>query len=138
MGFGEKLKQFVTGKTAEERKAETSRMMDIRKKVFEEQLKEREAQAIRYAKEKEKAIYEKKIKQLRQPSGGFFKTYAPEYKTYGSPFGQPRFQKKVIKIIKKGKGKKARRKVFIEPQRRTDILGNMGGIKNGKYDVLGI
>ena len=67
MPFIEKVKQFATGKTAIERRQEAVANQIIRQKAFASQLKERERQAVRFAAEKEKVAYDRRITALRQP-----------------------------------------------------------------------
>ena len=159
MGFIEKAKQIVTGKTLIERKREAAAMTEIRKKATTAQLQERQKQAIKFAQEKEKVQYERKIKQLKQPQVNQFSMM-----NYGSPFGQsrePRLQSQVrtiksaprtksqyVKI--RGKHVKIRRKPVRrkirysqtkpQPTQKYNILGSaFGGNRkgNGRYDVLG-
>ena len=150
MGFIERAKQFATGKTTMERKQESAAMAEIRRKALAAQLREREKQAIKFAQEREVLEYSKRRRQLTQPKKFGFTAVAPEYTKYGSPFGQPRSlqsQRRVIKVITKGK--KGKRKVRYvqapqqQPQGYTDILGlgSLGGKGSGenkRYDVLGI
>lgn len=132
MGWFKKAQEVVTGKTEAERMQIAEADKAIRKKAMDAALKERETQAIRFAQEKEKVEYEKRIKQLRQPKQGFFANVAgKEYSHYGSPFGQPRFQQPRTKIItmRKGKhGKKIKKVRYANPRQQAprqfvDVLG---------------
>ena len=145
MGFVEKIKRIATGKSEMERKQESAAMSEIRRKALAAQLKEREAQAVKFAQERERVSYEKRTKALRTPKPGFFQGM----QGYGSPFGQPRFQQsRAIKptkkyktvYVKKGKHyvkKKVRAGTkqprINQPQKFIDVIG-MGRRSN----ILGI
>ena len=150
MGFIERVKQIATGKSAIERRQEAVAMGEIRKKAIAAGLRERETQAVKFAAEREKAIYEKRTKALRQPKKGIFGVVAPEFKTYGSPFGQPRFfrgrneivrgKKHKTVYVKKGKHYvKKRIRIHSIPSNSSpsykfkEVMG-----RTNKYDVLGI
>jgi len=130
----ERIKQFVTGKTAIERKQEATAKAVIRQRVRTATLKEREAQQIKVAQERERIIAQRQIERLKKPA-------IQSYFNYGSPFGQPRFsssEKPKYKIVKKRilvKPKKkqkyriVKRKVMVsqpsvnqQPQKRYDII----------------
>jgi hypothetical protein len=125
MGFVEKVKQFFTGKTSTERAQESAALTEIRKKAFAAGLQEKQNQAIRLAKEREKVIYERKVKALRTPKPSFFAGIESGM-SYGSPFGQPRFASSPIKRRKQPAIKYVYRNVQphkpIAPK-KFDVLG---------------
>lgn len=138
MSFVEKVKTFVSGKDALERKQEAAANKVIRQKVLAAELKERERQSIRIAQETVRVKAERRLKQIRRPVGfGGFGAVASEYKTYGSPFGQPRFvREQKVRVIVKGKGKK--RKVKNRVVRSAPSYNIRQAISPGRYDVLGL
>ena len=147
MRFLEKVKQFATGKTELERKQEAAAMKDIRAEARAAALRERRTQAVRLATEREKAKYEQEIKKLRQPK----KTWSSNM-SYGSQFGQPRFQKQTQSkpqkrtiYVKKGKHyikKTIKSKVpqIQKPKQAQEFLDIIGfkGLKQKGFDVMGV
>jgi len=133
--FMEGIKRTITGKTAIERKQEAAANSIIRQKVLAAELKEREVQSIKIAQESVRAKAKAKLQRIRQPQR--MGSSLSEYKTYGSPFGQPRFQRQrvVTRTIKgkKGKLRRVKRRVTSTPsysikqtvaQPRHNVLGN--------------
>lgn len=129
MGFIEKAKQIVTGKSDIERRQEAAANRIIRQKVYAAQLKQREIEAVKFAQAREKAIYEKRTKQLTQPKPNMFGGM-------GSPFGQPRFAQPPVQVVKRVKRKvkrpKSRTRTVVkyinktpraQPPQRYDVIG---------------
>lgn len=147
MGFIEKVKRAVTGKTYEERQQEKYAMREIRKKVMAEALQERQTQAIAFAREREKVAYARRTEALKaKPRQGGFFTGAASY--YGVPPKKTKPAKSKYKTVyvKKGKHYKKKR-VLMRPKSnqqqitqpaRYDVLGSMGGFtgSSGGYRVI--
>lgn len=134
MGFLEKATTFVTGKNSIERRQEAEANKIIRREAIQAQLQQRRESAIQLAKDKEKLIYERRTKALRNPK--------PMFSGYGSPFGEranfgqsTRPQRVKVKKSKKGKSKVITRYIDRPSQpQRLDIIG--GGFARGNYRVI--
>ena len=121
MAFKEKLAQFISGKTKEERVQESAAASEIRKQVRAAALRERQIQQIRVARERERAIADREVSMIKQRtklSGGFFRGFNQYY-----GMNQPR------RVIITRKGKKNRKKIktykreTIPQKRNVDIIG---------------
>ena len=121
MGFVEKVKQAVSGRTETERRQEVAAMAEIRRKALAARLRERETQAIKFAAEEERVAYDKRIKALKsKPSGsGFFSGFQ---RYYGTRPPQ-RVGISVPKRVKR-KGKKKKHRVQYQRPQRYDVLGS--------------
>ena len=132
MGFLETIKTTVTGKSQIERRQEAAANKIIRRKVIAEQLQEREKQAIRFAREKEKVIYQRKTQQLRQPPRqapmfgqnlgfGMVSGQGQARPIRSVPINQPKYVvkkiKKRTKRTKRSRPRPARPEIVQAPQR---------------------
>ena len=67
MAILESLKTFATGKTEVERRQSAAANLIIRRKARAAAFREKEKQEIRFATEKQKVVYDRKIKALNKP-----------------------------------------------------------------------
>ncbi len=146
MAFIEKATQFLTGKTAIERRQESAANQIIRQKANSAALRERETQAIRLAVAREKVSYDRKISALNQPPRQYG---SPMNGAFGNMFGvaqqKPQAKSRIVvrtryKPVKRGKKiiyKKVRTRTQsmpkIAPQQRYDAIGS--GF-SGSYRVI--
>jgi len=143
--FIEKVKEFATGKNAEEREYESKINKEIRAEAMRAELEERRVQNVRLAKERIKIQADAKLRSFRQkaiqqPQQGF-----GMFNGYGSPFGQPRqlgtrTVRQVRVPMRKGKRKSKVRYVYNKPvnpvANRFDVVGGFGTNRKSGYRVI--
>jgi hypothetical protein len=107
MRFIKKVITFATGKDEIERKQEAAANQIIRKKAIAAQLRERETQAIRFAKEREKVSYDRRIKALHNPKPAF-NAFGPGLNNFfgGARAPEPVAQRVKTRVVPVKKGKK--------------------------------
>jgi hypothetical protein len=122
MGFIDKVKRVVSGKSEIEILQEAQANKIIRAKANASALQERQRQAIRIATEREKIYADNKIKQMRQPKQSFFNTQPSLGLPFGSPIRDNAMPSRPQKI----------RKMKRSQLQRYDVLGNLGGFGSGR------
>jgi hypothetical protein len=135
----EKIRTKVRGRLQEIRNENAK--VNAANKIIKERataaaLREKQKQEIKFAEERQKYIYEKKIKKMKQPAGGFFSGFEG-VNSYGTPAGRRKVvgSQKVI-IYKKGKKGKRRKIVTNKPQASSYSFGGLVE-QQGRYNVLG-
>ena len=94
--FIERVKEFASGKTAQEREMYAKAEAEIRRESMKAELEERKIQNIRLARERIRAKADARVKSFRQPQassfgGGF---------NYGSMFGQTSMPRPTVRRVR--------------------------------------
>ena len=138
MAILESLKTFATGKTEVERRQSAAANLIIRRKARAAAFREKEKQEIRFATEKQKVVYDRKVKALNKPKQfmgpGSGLDYFREQPIVKQAQQQSKPAIKYVKI-KKGKKKGTYKKVFIKQNKQPQQPQQPQQIK--RFDVIG-